>query len=260
MPKKATKSVIRSGRLVPLLAIALILSLSILAYIKWLGTQAPAKTEAKTETTATVQIATPVSLPKPSLTSRTSVEAAMQARRSRRDFTSDSLNLKQVGQMLWSAQGVTADWGGRTTPSAKSAYPLTVYLVANKVVGLEPGVYRYLPGEREAKHQIQLIKPGDVHEAVGKAIVQNAAANPPVLFLITGNMDIMAKAFDNKRNDNNVYLEVGHAAENMYLQAETLGLGMVTMAGFDGNKVRDAAGIPESETVIYAIPAGIPKP
>lgn len=260
MPKKAAKPPIRSGRLVPLLAIALILSLSILAYIKWLGTQSPAKTEAKTETTATVQIAAPVALPKPSLTSRTSVEAAMQARRSRRDFTSDSLNLKQVGQMLWAAQGVTADWGGRTSPSAKSAYPLTVYLVANKVVDLEPGVYRYLPGEREVKHQIQLIKPGDVHEALGAAIGQNAAKNPPVLFIITGNMDIMARAFDNKRNDNNVYLEVGHAAENMYLQAETLGLGMVTIAGFDGNKVREVAGIPENETVIYAIPMGIPKP
>lgn len=259
MPKKSTKSVVRSGRLVPLLAIALILSLSILAYIKWLGTQAPAKTETKNET-ATIQIAAPVTLPKPSLSSRTSVEAAMQARRSRRDFTSDSLNLKQVGQMLWSAQGVTADWGGRTSPSAKSAYPLTVYLLAYRVVNLEPGVYRYLPGEREAKHQIQLIKPGDLHEAVGAAIGQNAATNPPAIFLITGNMEIMAKAFDNKRMDNNVYLEVGHAAENMYLQAETLGLGMVTMAGFDGNKVRDAAGIPESETVIYAIPLGIPKP
>jgi len=261
MPKKAVaKPSVRPARFVPLLAIALILSLSILAYLKWLGGQTPAKTETKIETPALVQIAAPISLPKPSLSSRTSVEAAMQARRSRRDFTSDSLNLKQVGQMLWSAQGVTADWGGRTAPSAKSAYPLTVYLIANKVVNLEPGVYQYLPGEREARHQIQLIKQGDVHEAVGKAIGQNAAANPPALFIITGNIDNMAKAFDNKRMDNNVYLEVGHAAENMYLQAESLGLGMVTMAGFDGKKVGDVAGIPENESVIYAIPMGIPKP
>ena len=70
----------------------------------------------------------------------------------------------------------------------------------------------------------------------------------------------MAKAFDGVRNDNNVYLEVGHAAQNMYLQAESLGLGMVSMAGFDGTKVAAAAGIPVNETIIYAIPFGIPKP
>lgn len=261
MPKtKAKKTTVKPSRLVPLLGIALILSLSILAYIRWLKGQTPKEIQPVEVPTATVTIAAPVSLPKPSLISRMSVEAAMQARRSRRDFTSDSLNLKQVGQMLWAAQGVTADWGGRTTPSAKSAYPLTVYLVANRVIGLDSGVYQYLPGEREAKHQIQLIKSGDLHESLGVAIGQNAAKNPPALLIIAGNMDKMAKAFDNKRMDNNVYLEVGHAAQNLYLEAESLGLGLVTMAGFDGAKVRTVLNIPENETIIYAIPFGIPKP
>lgn len=258
--KKAAKSVTRSGRVIPLLAIALILSLSIFAYVKWLRGQVASSPAKQNEPQATVAIAAPIKLPKPILTSRMSVEAAMQARRSRRDFTSDSLNLKQVGQMLWAAQGVTADWGGRTAPSAKSAYPLTVYLVASKVVDLNPGVYQYLPGEREIVHQIQLIKQGDLHEDLGSAIGQNAAKNPPALIIIAGDMEKMAKAFDNKRVDNNVYLEVGHAAENMYLQAESLGLGMVTMAGFDGNKVREVLNIPEKDTIIYAVPFGVPKP
>lgn len=244
---------------VPLLGIALILSLSILAYVRWLNGQASKATQ-KTEISPTVVIATPVSLPKPMLTSRTSVEAAMQSRRSRRDFTSDSLNIKQVGQTLWAAQGITTDWGGRTAPSAKSAYPLTVYLVANRVLDLTPGVYQYLPGEREAVHKIQLIKQGDLHTAIGAAIGQNAAANPPALIIIAGDMNKMATAFGGVRNDNNVYLEAGHAAQNMYLQAESLGLGMVTMAGFDTTKVAAAAGIPANETIIYAIPFGIPKP
>lgn len=248
-----------TSKKVPLLGIALILSLSILAYARWLADQT-LKSAQKTETPPIVAIAAPVSLPKPMLTSRTSVEAAMQSRRSRRDFTSDSLNIKQVGQMLWAAQGITTDWGGRTAPSAKSAYPLTVYLVANRVLDLTPGVYQYLPGERESVHQIQLIKQGDLHEAIGTAIGQNAASNPPALIIIAGDMNKMAKAFNGVRNDNNVYLEAGHAAENMYLQAESLGLGMVTMAGFDGNKITAAIGTPANETIIYAIPFGIPKP
>ena len=255
--KKTSKT--KPGRSVPLLGIALILSLSILAYVRWLNGQVPEAAQ-KIEDPPTVVVVAPVPLPKPSLTSRTSVEAAMRTRRSRRDFTADSLNLKQIGQMLWAAQGVTTDWGGRTAPSAKSAYPLTVYLVANKVIDLTPGTYQYLPGEREAIHKIQLIKQGDLHTVIGIANGQNAASNPPALIIIAADMAKMAKAFDGVRKDNNVYLEVGHASQNMYLQAESLGLGMVTMAGFDGTKVAAAAGIPTNETIIYAIPFGVPKP
>jgi len=261
MPKaKAVKTVTKSSRLVPLLGIALILSLSIFAYVKWLKSQQQTQVAAQTVPVKTVQIAPPVNLPPPSLRSNMSVEAALKNRRSRRDFTSDSLNLKQVGQMLWAAQGVTADWGGRTAPSAKEAYPLTVYLVANRVIDLNPGVYQYIPGERDAKHQVQLIKAGDVSEAVGTAIVQNAAKNSPALLIIAGDMNKMAKAFDGKHLDNNVYLEAGHAAQNLYLEAESLGLGMVTMAGFDGTKVAAALNTPETDTIIYAVPFGIPKP
>jgi len=257
MPKKTVTP--GPNRLVPLLAVALVLSLSVFAYLTWLKNQ-PVSGEKKTEAPATVEVAAPVNLPKPSLTGRMSLEAALQARRSRRDFTADALNLRQVGQMLWSAQGVTADWGGRTAPSAKSAYPLTVYLAAYNVVDLAPGIYKYLPGKLEAAHQIQLLKKGDFRASLAEVIGQNAAANPPALLIISGDMDIMAKAFDNVRRDNNVYLEAGHAAQNLYLEAESLRLGLVTIAGFDGTKVAEVAGIPSNETIIYAIPFGIPKP
>ena len=259
MPKKSAPKVIPAGRLVPLLAIALVLTLSIFAYFTWLKSQS-VSSEKKVQTPATVEVAAPVNLPKPSLTSRMSLEATLQARRSRRDFTADALNLRQVGQMLWSAQGVTADWGGRTTPSAKSAYPLTVYLAAYNVVDLAPGIYTYLPGKLEAAHQIQLLKKGDFRAPLAEAIGQNAAANPPALLIISGDMEVMAKAFDNVRHDNNVYLEAGHAAQNLYLEAESLRLGLVTIAGFDGAKVAGVAGIPSNEIIIYAIPFGVPKP
>lgn len=259
MPKSAPKKAHYPRSLVPLLIIVVVLSLSIFAYYRFL--KAKSTTPVQTgKTEEMVQVAAPVSLPKPSLTGRLSVEAALQARRSRRDYTSDSLNIRQVGQMLWAAQGVTTNWGGRTAPSAKSAYPVTIYLVAYKVIDLNPGVYRYLPGEREALHQIQLMKSGDFQSSLAAAIGQNAAANSPALLLVTGDMDKMAKAFDNKRMDNDVYLEVGHVAENLYLQAESLGLGMVVMGGFDQVKVRAVLNLPEKETIIYAIPFGVPKP
>lgn len=247
------------NQIVPLFIATLVLSASIFAYVNWLKKQKPVD-ESPSEVPNSVQIASPTKLPKPNLTGRLSLETALQNRRTRRDFTADALNLKQISQMLWSAQGVTADWGGRTAPSAKSVYPLTVYLAAYKVLDLNQGIYQYLPGDREALHEIQLIKSGDYRQALSQAIGQNAAQNSPAILLIAGNMEKMAKAFNNERNDNNVYLEAGHAAQNLYLQAESLQLGMVTIAGFDSSKARAVLGIPEGETIIYAIPFGVPKP
>ncbi len=259
MPKKsASKTSRQASSLVPLLAVALILSLSIFAYYRWVKYQ-PSAPDQESAPPLLVEIAAPISLPKPAISGRLSLEAAIQSRRSRRDFTADALNLKQVSQLFWAGQGVTTDWGGRTAPSAKSAYPLTIYLAAYNVIDLAPGIYKYVPGEREAVHQLQLLRKGDFKQNLGEAIGQNTAVNPPALIFIVGNMDIMAKAFDGVRHDNNVYLEAGHVAQNLYLEAESLRLGMVTIAGFDAVKVAGVAGFPANETIIYAIPFGIPK-
>jgi len=58
-------------------------------------------------------------LPSPELDSETSIEKALSQRRSVRDFADQTLDNKQISQLLWSAQGITADWGGRTAPSAR---------------------------------------------------------------------------------------------------------------------------------------------
>lgn len=255
--KKSSPVIKANSPIFPLLTVLLVLSLSVFAYVKWATKQsnqsvAPAVTNK-------IAVVAPISLPKPSLSSKTSVESALQNRRTIREFTTAGISLKMLSQMLWSGQGVTADWGGRTTPSAKSAYPLTLYVSVNRVDDLKPGIYRYLSGEREMVHQIILEKSEDLKDKVAESIGQNSAKDPAAIVFIVGDMDKMAKAFDGKRVDNNVYLEVGHAAQNMYLQAQSLGLGMVTVAGFNGDKVKEIMGIPSNLTVIYAIPIGLPK-
>jgi SagB-type dehydrogenase family enzyme len=161
--------------------------------------------------------------------------------------------------MLWSGQGVTADWGGRTSPSAKSTYPLSIYVVVNKVDGLDQGLYQYLPGDRTPLHQLKTIKKGNFGDALFTAQNQNSFKNTPAIFIITGNMTRMAQAFGGVASDKEVYLEAGHAAQNMYLQAESLKLGMVTISSFKDSIIRNIISIPEEETIIYLIPFGHPK-
>lgn len=193
------------------------------------------------------------SLPTPKLDSRTSVEEAMQNRRSKRAYTEDALSLKDVSQILWSLQGQTSDWGGRTVPSAKGAYPLSVTLVAKNVDSLEPGVYHYLPETHALRKTLDEV-PAQFDEAAVQS--QNKAA--PVAFIISGDYQLMSKAFDGKSLDDNVVLEAGHAGQNAYLQVESLGLGTVVSGGFNKTLMKDILEIPAQEDLFYLIPVGVP--
>lgn len=253
MPKKKT------AHLLPVSTAILVISLAVITFFTWSTAKKQESQEPKTEEPKQVQIAEPVNLPKPATSGRMSIETAIFNRRSRRNFTNSSLTMKQVGQILWAAQGVTVNWGGRTVPTTKSVYPLTVYLAAYKVDGLSEGIYKYIPGERESVHQIALIKSGNFRQELGEAVGQNAAKEPPALLFITGDMDKMAKAHDGNRMDANVYLEAGHTAQNIYLQVESLGLGTVVITGFDAPQLVSILNLPANESLIYAIPIGIYK-
>ena len=57
-----------------------------------------------------------------------SLEEVLARRRSEREFSNQAVTEAEISQLLWAAQGITADWGGRTSPSAGALYPLEVYL------------------------------------------------------------------------------------------------------------------------------------
>jgi len=53
-----------------------------------------------------------------------------------------------------------------------------------------------------------------------------------------------------------VHMEVGHAGQNIHLQAETLGLGTVVIGAFDDSGVQAALGLQDNETPMYLMPVG----
>jgi len=198
-------------------------------------------------------------LPQPDLRSGNSIEAVLKNRRTRRDFLDQALSLKQISQMLWAAQGVTVDWGDRTAPSIKSVYPLTVYLIASKVDGLDPGEYQYIPGDRTPVHQLKPIKKVELKDALFDALNQSPFKNAPAVLVVTGNMDKMAEAFGGIHHDSEVYLEAGHVGQSLYLQAESLKLGMIVVTSFEEAAVKSLVTVPDGDTIIYLVPFGIPK-
>jgi SagB-type dehydrogenase family enzyme len=188
-------------------------------------------------------------LPEPRLSSKISVEEALSKRRSVRDYSEDSLGIEEISQLLWSAQGVTVKWGGRTAPSAGALYPLEIYVLAGKVKGLKPGLYHYDP----EKHVITKKVDGDLREKLTQASLdQDEITKAPATFVITAVYERTMKKYE-ERGIQYVHMEVGAAAENIYLQAETLNLGTVFMGAFEDDKVKKVLGIKEEPLAIMPV-------
>jgi len=197
-----------------------------------------------------------VALPEPSFKGNISVEEALKERRSVRVYAEVPLALTDLGQVLWAAQGVTDERGHRTAPSAGPLYPLEVYVVAGDVAGLEPGVYHYRPGE----HLLIQTAGGDLRAALQAAAVDQAPVGSAPATVVIAAVPDRTTAKYGDRGMRYVFMEAGHAAENVYLQAEASNLGTVTIGAFDDGEVRDVLGLPENTTPFCLMPVGRPVP
>jgi SagB-type dehydrogenase family enzyme len=183
---------------------------------------------------------------------RMPLERAILLRRSVRDYRDEPLSLGDVAQLLWSAQGSTSPRGFRTAPSAGALYPLEVYLVAGRVDGLAPGVFRYRP----AGHELLKVFEGDRRvELASAALGQSWVKDAPASIVISAVYDRTTGKY-RERGIRYVHMEAGHAAQNVCLQAVALELGSVVVGAFVDSDVKKVLHMPESEDPLAIIPVG----
>lgn len=192
-------------------------------------------------------------LPQPSKESNVSIEQALLNRRSVREYKDEALKPGEISQILWAVQGITApDWGGRSAPSAGALYPLETYLVVRKAESLESGVYHYIPEGHKIKRILEKDISNDLAEAgLGQMFIKQAAIN----IIITAVFSRTTSKYG-ERGNQYVYMEAGHASQNIYLQVESLGLGTVTVGAFNDEGVKNVLNLPENETPLYIMPVG----
>lgn len=193
-----------------------------------------------------------IALPEPIYKSSVSIEEAIQARRSVREFKNEPISMQQLAQLLWAAQGITSKNGFRSAPSAGALYPLEIYVVSGNVSGLAPGVYHYLPKE----HSLELLVAGDKRGDLEKAAFMTADVKQGQIdIVITGVFKRTTAKYGN-RGLRYVYMEAGHAAQNIYLQAVSLKLGTVSMGAFKDADVSKVLQIVGQEDPLYIMPVG----
>ncbi|MFA6665083.1 MAG: SagB/ThcOx family dehydrogenase [Armatimonadota bacterium] len=209
---------------------------------------------ARTQNTVPEQGPTVV-LPSPKTEGTISVEKAIATRRSVRSYAADPVTLAELSQLLWAAQGITdASTGHRAAPSAMAVYPLTIYAVAGNVSGLGAGVYKYTP----KGHTITTISLGDKRAELFAAGSRSQVKDAPMFIVIAADSAYASSRFGSK-SAHFTDLEAGHVAENIYLQAGSLGLGTVSMAGFDAGRLKTVLAAPDTITPVYLMPVGRAK-
>lgn len=185
---------------------------------------------------------------------------AFNERKSNRVFKKESISLSELSFLLYYTQGVrgyrpekTATL--RTVPSAGARHPFETYLACINVVGVKPGMYRYLP----CTHQLLLVR--EYPDNMGEAA---AATSLKQLFVGRGAVTFFWSAVMYRSEwrypthaQKVVLIDIGHVAQNLYLACETLGLGTCAIGAYNQeitDKLCEIDG--DDEFVVYLAPVG----
>jgi SagB-type dehydrogenase family enzyme len=210
-----------------------------------------------------------IKLPPPQLKGKVSLEETILRRRSVRKYRREPLDLPQLSQILWSAQGITGTRGFRTAPSAGATYPLEIFVVIGKqsvIISEVPIASGQAPEELQAgiyhyeadSHSLSLHKSADLRPDLARATLDQE-------FIIDAPVDIVICALYHRtsyrygrRGERYVHMEVGHVGENIHLQSVALGLATVEVGAFHDEEVRKVLGVEEQIKPLYIMPVGKP--
>jgi SagB-type dehydrogenase family enzyme len=160
--------------------------------------------------------------------------------------------LNDISQLLWSAQGITSSRGYRTAPSAGALYPLEIYAIVGNVANLPAGIYKYIIN----RHGLVRAAEGDHRNAICRAALhQRFIADAPAVLVFSAVTKRITRKYG-ERGIKYLFMEAGHAAQNVCLQAVALGLGTVVIGAFKDQEIKTVANLPDSELPVYVIPVG----
>ncbi len=193
-----------------------------------------------------------ITLPEPHYEGQRSIESVLHRRRSVRSFTDAPLTMAEVSQLVWAAQAITHADGLRTAPSAGALYPLTVYLVVGNVQALSQGIYTYQP----QKHALLRVIAGDKRAELSAAALEQSWVQESAVVMVLSAIYERTTTRYGERGRRYVHMEVGHAAQNIQLQAVSLNLGSVVVGAFDDRKVQRIMQLTTREVPLSLMPVG----
>ena len=181
------------------------------------------------------------------------VREAIEARRSVRRYASTPLSLCELSYLLWCTQGVQDVMGQsatlRTVPSAGARHALETYVLANRVIGLTSGLYRFLALEHKL---VQRATAPTIADQVTAACFGQSFVKASAVTFIWAAVPYRMNWRYGERGYRYLHLDAGHACQNLYLSAETIDCGVCAIAAYDDDQLNQLLGIDgESQFAIY---------
>jgi len=201
---------------------------------------------------ASASIDSQVHLPEPGDPCGMTLAEAIVTRRSVRSYSEEPLTLQQLACLLFAAGGITSDRGFRAAPSAGATYPMTIYVVSERVQDLQPGIYEFHPDSMV----LVAVAGGEfldglAEAALGQPCIRDCAA----AVVLAARYSRTTRVYGD-RGYMYVHMEAGHISQNIYLQAAGLGLGTVAVGAFIDEEVAELMRLEEDMTPLYIMPVG----
>ncbi len=181
----------------------------------------------------------PVALPDVGDLPEMSVAQALEQRRSLRTYADRAMTGQELAAVIRAATGITSPQGFRTAPSAGALFPIETYVAVQRVAGIDPGVY-HVDVRAQALEQVRAGSvAGDLMVA---GLGQDFLRSAPAVIVLTGLFQRSRWKYRD-RHYRYVCWEGGHVGQNVYLAAESLGLGACMVGAFVDGMVNDLVDI-----------------
>jgi SagB-type dehydrogenase family enzyme len=202
-----------------------------------------------------------IDLPAPDRTvlAKPDLYACIADRRSHRRYTAESLTIRELAYLLWATQGVRkVTMGGkgslRTVPSSGARNPFETYLAIQRVGGIAPGVYRYLPFEHKLVH---LFADEGLAEKLGELAMDQPFVGQAAACFIWSAVPYREEWRYGTQAAKGILLDAGHVCQNLYLACESIGCGTCAIAAYRQEELDRFLGLDgEDELVVYLAPVG----
>lgn len=171
--------------------------------------------------------------------------AALEQRRTTREYSPAQLKVEDLSAILWAANGINRPDGKRTAPSAFGRQYIDIYIVA------DTGAYRYdAPG-----HRLTAVTVGNFKDKMARQ--SHVAASSHVLVLVADIGKVPGSSEETKWNW--AHSTAGAVAQNVYLMAAARGIGTGMVAGIKADEIRQSLKLAKDVVPLYVMPLGYLK-
>jgi SagB-type dehydrogenase family enzyme len=167
---------------------------------------------------------------------------ALRDRKSTRDFSDKELDMQQISNLLWAANGINRPNEKRhTAPSARNKQEIDIYLAKKS------GVFLF----DADNHQLNKISDEDIRPSIGKQDFHSIA---PISLILVANYDKTESADSTQRHYSAI--DVGYISQNIYLYCSSENLATVAVAYLNYDELEVKLKLNNKQQLMLAHPVG----